>query len=479
MRAIRWLQAHIIPRLHWGLYLWVALLPFQLPLEHVLGLRLALSDVALAGTLFVGLACRVLGACPRPEQRRRRTSLDGYLAALVAIFAMALGVAWARTGELTTYTLVNKGAGILVLVTSFYVVVALASAPHRLRRVVATLLGSVGAVNAVSLALYGAWLRSGGPNSLVSTRRLAGFLIDPNAYGGLLTVALFVQLGVLVGSRTKSRWAQVAGTANVLLLGAGLVLTRSRSAWVALAVGGVVLLWLIRRRLTWKRALIAATAVGCAGGSLLLLAGGAVTSLLKDALKPASILVRWEQVTGGLRYFPGSPIWGIGLDVYRRLQPPYIIHNTYVWFLVEMGAIGLIVLLALLARVGRNWAAALRSTDWSWGLAVGGAAAFAAMLGLAVGIEALYQRPLWLLFALAELLRQRVSQGRLALSAEHAKEPPLSAIPPTLPPRHDSPRWSNLPSQTMRDRRACLPSEYTDTISHVARVMCLLSRSAR
>jgi O-antigen ligase len=279
------------------------------------------------------------------------------------------------------------------------------------------LLGSVGAVNAVSLALYGAWLRSGGQSPAVPTQRLAGFLIDPNAHGGLLTVALLVQLGVLVGGRTKSRWVQVAGTANVLLLGAGLVLTRSRSAWVALAVGGAVLLWLVRRRLTWKRALIAATAVGCAGGSLWLLAGGAVMSLLKDALKPASILLRWEQVTGGLRYFPDSPIWGIGLDVYRRLQPPYIIHNTYVWFLVEMGIVGLVVLLALLSRVGRNWAAALRSTDWNWGLAVGGAAAFAAMLGLAVGIEALYQRPLWLLFALAEVLR-RGARPRETVAAE-------------------------------------------------------------
>jgi len=408
MRAIRWLQVHISPRLHWGLYLWVALLPFQLHLERVLGLRLALSDVALAGTLFVGLACRVLGACPRPEQRLRGTSLDGYLAALVAVFAMAFGVAWARTGELTTYMLVNKGAGILVLVASFYAAVALASAPERLRRVVATLLGSVGAVNAVSLALYGVWLRSGGQSPVMSGQRLAGFLIDPNAYGGLLTVALLVQLGVLVGGRATSRWVQVAGTANVLLLGAGLVLTRSRSAWVALAVGGVVFLWLIRRWLTWKRVLIAATAVGCAGASLWLLAGGAVMSLLKDALQPASILLRWEQVTGGLRYFPDSPIWGIGLDVYRRLQPPYIIHNTYVWFLVEMGVIGLIVLLALLSRVGRNWAAALRSTGWNWGLAVGCAAAFAAILGLAVGIEALYQRHLWLLFALAEVLRRGV-----------------------------------------------------------------------
>jgi O-antigen ligase len=205
------------------------------------------------------------------------------------------------------------------------------------------------------------------------------------------------------------------------------VLTRSRSAWVALAVGGVVFLWLIRRRLTWKRVLIAATAVGCAGASLWVVAGDAVMSLLRSALQPTSILLRWELITGGLRYFPDSPIWGIGLDAYRQSGAPYIIHNTYVWFLVEMGAIGLIVLLALLSRVGRNWTAALRSTGWNWGLAVGGVAAFASMLGLAVGIEALYQRPLWLLFALAEVLRQRASQGRPALSAEHAKEPPEGA----------------------------------------------------
>jgi len=421
MKAIRWLEAHIVPRLHWGLYLWVALLPFQLPLEHVLGFRLALSDVALVGALSVGLVCWFFGTHSARERPAWRTNLDGYLVALVAVFVMALAVAWARTSELTTYTLVNKGAGILVLVASFYMTTTLASTPQRVRRVVTMLLGSVGAVNAVSLALYGAWLRLGGQSPVVSGQRLAGFLIDPNAYGGLLAVALLVQLGVLVGGRTKSRWVQVAGAANVLLLGAGLVLTRSRSAWVALAVGGVVFLWLIRRRLTWKRVLIAATAVGCAGASLWVLAGDAIMSLLRSALQPASILLRWEQVTGGLRHFPDSPVWGIGLDVYRRLQPPYIIHNTYVWFLVEMGVIGFAVLVALLTRVGRNWAAALRSTGWNWGLTVGATAAFAAMLGLAVGIEALYQRPLWLLFALAEVLR------RTALARDSASPPQARA----------------------------------------------------
>ncbi len=425
MRAIRWLRTHISPRLHWGLYLWVALLPFQLPLERVLGLRLALSDVALAGTLFVGLACRVLGACQRPERRLRRTSLDSYLAALVGVFAMGLVVACARTGTLTSYALINKSVGIIVLIASFYMVVALAGPTGRLRTILVTLLGSVAAANVVSLVLFGVWLHWGGQSAVVfGQERLAGFLIDPNACGALLTVALLVQLAILIGGQSKSRWIKVAGMGNALTLGAGLVLTRSRSAWLALIVGGAALLWLFRRQMTWRRALFSGVVITCAGGLLWLLAGDTIASLFREALRPSAIMQRWDQVAGGLRCFAASPLWGIGLGTYREYGAPSIIHNTYVWLLAEMGLIGLVVLLLLLVRVGRNWAAALRGTGWNLGLAVGGTAAFAAMLGFAVGIEALYQRPLWLLFALAELLRQRTSQGRLALSAELAKEPP-------------------------------------------------------
>jgi hypothetical protein len=45
------------------------------------------------------------------------------------------------------------------------------------------------------------------------------------------------------------------------------------------------------------------------------------------------------------------------------------------------------------------------------GLAVGAAAAFAAMLGFAVGIEAMYRRPLWLLFTLAEVVAAKDFAG--------------------------------------------------------------------
>ncbi len=423
MRMAQWVQKMPAAHLHWGLYLWVALLPFQLPLEHVLGFRLALSDVALVGTLSVGLVCWLFGTYSSRQRSAWRTNLDGYLVALVVVFVMALGVAWARTGRLTAYALVNKGAGIVALIAAYYMAVVLVSSARRLRHMTLVLLGSVGIANAASLVLYGIWLRYGIWTSAVSGERLAGFLIDPNANGGLLVVALLVQLGLLIGGRVRPRLARAAMAANSLLLSAGLVLTRSRSAWMALAAGGVVLLWLARRQLTWRRIAASATAVACLGGLLWLFAGDAIARLLKEALQPTSIGFRWEQVTGGLSYFPSSPIWGIGLNTFRELGSIYIIHNTYVWFLVEMGIIGFAVLLFLLFRVGRNWAAALRIKDRDWGLAVGGAAAFAAMLVLAVGIEALYQRPLWLLFAFAVLLRQKALLNQSAPSTTLAEPP--------------------------------------------------------
>lgn len=417
MRVVQWVQKAAAAHLHWGLYLWVALLPFQLPLEHVLGFRLALSDVALVGTLSVGLVCWLSGAQSLRQRSAWKTNLDVYLVALVVVFAMALGVAWARTGRLTAYTLVNKGAGIVALIAAYYMVVVLVSSAQRLRHMTLVLLGSVGIANAASLILYGIWLRYGTQTPAVSGQRLAGFLIDPNANGGLLAVTLMVQLGLLVGGQVRSRLTRAAMAVTSLLLVAGLLLTRSRSAWVALVVGGVVLLWLVRRQLTWRHIAVSAVAVACMGCLLWLLAGGAIAQLLREAMSSTSIGFRWEQVSGGLSRFLDSPIWGIGLNAFRELGSIYIIHNTYVWFLVEMGIIGFAVLVALLTRVCRNWAAALRSSGSNWGLAVGGTAAFAAMLGLAVGIEALYQRPLWLLFALAEVLR-RAAPPRDAVAAK-------------------------------------------------------------
>jgi len=407
MTVGEWVRTRIVPRGHWAVYLWAALLPFQLPLERGLGVRLALSDVALALAVAGAIVVWILEGRALRDLRCLRTSLDGRLAVIAAVIGMGLVVAWIRFDEWTAYTLVNKGMGLLVLIASFYLVVGLGRDRSRWKRVAAAFTGSASLVNVASLGLYGAWLQWGVRSVVIhGNGRMTGFLIDPNAHGGLLTVALLLQLGWLAAARSRARWTRVLGAANALLLGAGLLLTRSRSAWVALAVGLVALGWLIRRSMTWRRAAVAAAAVAGAGAAVWLWAGETIARLLTDALRGTTVLMRWEQVSGGLRLFPSSPIWGNGLDAYRRLGGAHIIHNTYVWFLVEMGVIGFAALVALLWRVGRNWAAALRASCDDWWLAVGGAAAFAAMLGLALGVEAFYQRPLWLLFAMAEGLRR-------------------------------------------------------------------------
>ena len=128
-----WVRERVTPRLHWGVYAWIALLSVQLPLERVLGLRLALSDVALAVTLLASAVCWLAGPRRFCRLRLPRTSLNGALVALIAVIAMGLLVAWARTGVLTSYMLLNKGAGLLVLVAAFYAMSVLINAPERLR----------------------------------------------------------------------------------------------------------------------------------------------------------------------------------------------------------------------------------------------------------------------------------------------------------------------------------------------------------
>jgi len=390
MTIAMWMRERVAPRLYWGIYLWIALLPVQLPLERVLGLRLALSDVALAATLLAAFTCWLAGPRRLARARWPRTSLNCALTVLVAVFVMGLLVAWVRTGVVTSYVLLNKGAGLLLLIAAFFTVVVLMNTPERLHRAAGTLIGAVGLVNAMSLVLYGVWVQWGWRTLVIhGARRMTGLSIDPNAWGGLLVVAFLLQLGFLAVRKVRTRWMWTAEATNALLLLVGLALTLSRSGWLALVVGTTVLVWLVRRRLTWKRAVTGAIAVGSAGVLVWWLAGDALMPLLKDALRSATIDQRWGQITGGLRAFRSSPIWGIGLDAYRRLGGTQIIHNTYIWFLVEMGIIGLIALLSLLTRV----------------------AAFAAMLGLALGIEATYQRHLWFLFALAEGLRQSTRPG--------------------------------------------------------------------
>jgi putative inorganic carbon (HCO3(-)) transporter len=93
-------------------------------------------------------------------------------------------------------------------------------------------------------------------------------------------------------------------------------------------------------------------------------------------------------------------VFGIGLGT-SEARHDLQIHNTSLWFLTEMGPIGfvsivgLVVVLALWAmRSARDAPAPIAA------LAMAALVAHLTMYGLSMGIEALYQRHWWFIWAI-------------------------------------------------------------------------------
>jgi O-antigen ligase len=219
--------------------------------------------------------------------------------------------------------------------------------------------------------------------------RLAGMLIDPNAYGGLLAVALAIQVSTYFSSKPVVRG--FLGLAVIFSLVLGVLLTYSRSTWIS---AGLIVLGLV---FVNKRACLAlmATVAALVAVAVFTADEATVNSMIRMAHRPEQVESRLDIVTKAFPMFADSPIWGIGLgrffDAHR-----IIIHNTLVWFLTEFGLIGLFVFCGYALWICvRGRAAYLMAPSSERALVLGLAMAHISMLGLSVGVEALYQRHWW------------------------------------------------------------------------------------
>lgn len=121
----------------------------------------------------------------------------------------------------------------------------------------------------------------------------------------------------------------------------------------------------------------------------------------------AIIFKGWQMYTAHWK----SVFLGIGLGTFFATSGPVfgvplIIHSTFAWFLIEFGPLGLLVLGWLWFQTTSNLYVAIRRPDDGRYLALGLLAAFAGMTIFCVLNEGFYQRQLWLIFALADRLRQ-------------------------------------------------------------------------
>jgi O-Antigen ligase len=232
--------------------------------------------------------------------------------------------------------------------------------------------------------------------------RAEAFLRDPNVMGPFLVPVVLVLLEETLRPRL---WPgrRALKLAALAALGAGVLVSYSRAAWLDLGVGVLVLLLVLVLRPRGGRAgaaLLAAVAtLVMAAGAFLALTGSEAFLRERATSHQAYDTERFATQRAGLRLAADHP-FGIGPGQFD-LYEPISAHSTYVRVLAEQGPIGFLVLMAVLGvtlAMAVDNAAAGRST---WG--IGSAALLGAWCGALANsffIDTLHWRHLWLVAAL-------------------------------------------------------------------------------
>jgi putative inorganic carbon (hco3(-)) transporter len=376
------------------LTLYVALLPVQF--QVVEGFNFAPSDIFLLAYL--------LFQSNRLQFRKGAWSI--WHAALLPMMILSAWIGLQQNGELTSYVVVNKLVGVLWLLVGYGVLSSEMSTAAAVRSLARTFVASVCALNILAIAGF-CWppLENMMPQLNYSAgERVAGLLIDPNAFGGLVLTALVLQ--AVTGLNKAPLFRDIAGPLICVSLSAGLALTFSRSAWIGLAAA-LVFLAVVRPIHGLKMAAAIVTS------GLALLAYTAYRDFdhfYAMSIRPETIQSRIDDGGAALKGFLAHPIFGTGLGTFV-FEHGIIIHNTYLWFLSECGVVGAIVVIGLTMWYFKVAIPVIRSSRGSQrALIVALAVAHAGMLGVSAGIEVFYQRHWWLVMAMIVACRTNFSR---------------------------------------------------------------------
>ena len=341
--------------------------------------------------------CLALGLLLAPGQfQYARSAWSKWHVALLLTFATGSFITVWRTGGLNRYEFGNKDAGLMVLFLAYAAISSTITEWADLRRILRAFTLSVVWLNVAGVAAFLAGFAFGWNTPLVSYggSRLSGMMLDANAYGGLLVVALVICEGASWGPAPLFRGMPLFYCR--LTLGLGIVFTFSRSAWIALFLAMAVLC-VIRRRVAARVALAGLIGLPC----LFVVMGDSFLPFFElMASRPQQIRGRFTLIHQALTAFAQHPFVGGGLGSFY-VKVGDVMHNTALWFLADFGVAGLTVLTGFLGWFFvKAWNAYRMAPYEERPLVLGLLLAHAAMVGLAMGIEAFYQREWWLVLAL-------------------------------------------------------------------------------
>ncbi|MDI3339071.1 MAG: O-antigen ligase family protein [Sphaerobacter sp.] len=340
----------------WAVVAVMTLLPFAVIPVRV-GLTLTLFEAAAIGALGVwGLRLLL-----RRDERIVSTAPAALIVLLLALtlFAFLLGIHHAYTSQ----TFHDYGKFVLAVLVGFVVwntTYTLADA----RRLTAVLLLGASAAAAIGLALY-----AGGPGLTLRVlsrlipygypsdrivryieddparpMRLISTSVDPNSFGGLLAVTFVLAVAMAIArQRLLPRWLTVPA---IGLLGAALLLTLSRGAWVGAAAGLAVLTVLRYRWLILPGGLLAAAAL------LLGIGASFIHRLyLGLTLQDAATRLRLMEYRNALAIIRAHPVFGVGFGEAPSITLQTGVSSIYLTIAERTGLLGLGVFLITVGAI--------------------------------------------------------------------------------------------------------------------------------
>lgn len=364
--------------------IYVALLPFQFATGDRFNFAPADCLLALVAVLAAG------------QLKYRKQAWTVWHVAIACVFVAGSFVAALRFGALDRYELLNKDVGLVLPFLSYAAITSAIVDWDDIRHILRVFTMSVVIQNVVAVAgfLGSYFFGVANPFTRYGGLRLSGMLLDPNAYGGLLSMTLIVIEAASCGSsplfQRKTLWFSRA------TLALGLLFTFSRSAWVALGAALLVAA-VVRTRIAGRMALAAAIGAPC----LLLVMGQRFVPVFEEmASRPKQVQGRFDLIHDAFGNFVQHPFFGGGLGSFRMSEGE-IAHNSAMWFLADFGIAGFAVLLGFLGWfLIKGWFAYRSAPTREQPIALALLLAHTAMIGLAMGIEAFYQRHWWMVLAL-------------------------------------------------------------------------------
>ena len=239
--------------------------------------------------------------------------------------------------------------------------------------------------------------------------RLVGPMINPGSYGAFTSSALAIQLALLLGKSKTISLSRSLQWTNVVLLSLATIMTFSRSALLGFLVG-VVAVCVFYWRQAGVRLVVLACVVTCLMSAILIWSPvGKEIQFRRQMLDSRTIYQRVDINSVAIDLLVSEPrgfVTGVGVGTFlvaseRALGIPLVIHNTYLWLLVETGVFVLALGLAVLGA-GLGYAVRVaRARTREGPIAIGIVGALAGTLMWCMGTEGLYHRHVWFLLALS------------------------------------------------------------------------------